>query len=172
MADQDDENEGPQRPDPDAEDDGEGDEEGPPRPTAEDDEADAEGEGLVGPAAPPPAKRRKVNASMQALYRKERYNYCDQFTRHTDTIIRIVSIKAHPSFHAVYRSGALSVTEIKFDMWSVQTHTQAVAILYGHTMPVALVIDSCRKHLHPRHHCEPILFLRRPPRRQSPLLNA
>lgn len=68
MADQDEENEGPQRPDPDAEE-GEGDEEGPPRPTAEDDEADAEDEGLVGPAAPPPAKRRKVSKIMQAMSR-------------------------------------------------------------------------------------------------------
>lgn len=93
MADQDDENEGPQRPDPDAEDDGEGDEEGPPRPTAEDERADAEEDGLVGPAAPPPAKRRKVSASLQALHRKQRYNHCDQSTRHTDS-------KHHQNFSA------------------------------------------------------------------------
>lgn len=70
--------------------------------------------------------------------------------------------------HAVSRYGALSVTEIEFDLWSVQAHDQAVAPLCGHTMPVGsplVVIDPCTRRLYPDHHCVQILYLRRPSRR-------
>lgn len=65
MADQEEENEGPQRPDVD-DDDGE-ENEGPARPPPDEEDGGEEDEGIVGPAVPPPAKRRKVGQKCACL---------------------------------------------------------------------------------------------------------